>query len=67
MLQDNPAEAEKFVKNTLANLSFTVDLAGAVKKSDLVVEAIVEKMPVKHDLFSKIDSVSILSHLYWNV
>lgn len=56
--KDNPAEAEKFVKNTLANLSFTVDLAGAVKKSDLVVEAIVEKMPVKHDLFSKIDSVA---------
>lgn len=56
--KDNPAEAENFVKNTLANLSFTVDLAGAVKKSDLVVEAIVEKMPVKHDLFSKIDSVA---------
>lgn len=56
--KDNPAEGEKFVKNTLSNLNFTVNLTEAVEKSDLVVEAIVEKMPIKHELFSKIDSVA---------
>lgn len=56
--KDNPAEGEKFVKNTMSNLNFTVNLSEAVKKSDLVVEAIVEKMPVKHELFSKIDPVA---------
>lgn len=56
--KDNPAEGEKFVKNTLSNLNFTVNITEAVEKSDLVVEAIVEKMPIKHELFSKIDSVA---------
>lgn len=43
----------------MSNLNFTVNLTEAVKKADLVIEAIVEKMPVKHELFSKIDPVSM--------
>lgn len=39
------------------NLKFSVDLTKTVEKTDLVLEAIVENIGVKHKLFSSIDAV----------
>jgi len=40
-----------------ANLSFTTDLEEAAKDADVVVEAVVEKLDVKQDLFAKLDKI----------
>lgn len=56
--KDNPSDGEKFVKDTMGRLSVSVNVTESVKSADLVVEAIVENMNVKHKLFSSIDSVA---------
>ncbi|KAG8276966.1 hypothetical protein J6590_052884 [Homalodisca vitripennis] len=53
--KEKPAEAENFIKDITSRITYTKDLPASVKQSDLVLEAIVEKMAVKHELFSKID------------
>lgn len=40
---------------TLANLSVTTDLAAAAAGVDILIEAVPEKLSIKHDLFSKLD------------
>jgi len=61
--QDKPAEAEKFVEETFSRLHTSLDLKEAVKNTDLVVEAIVENLDLKHKLFSNIDSVCIILYI----
>lgn len=39
----------------MSRLKTTVDMTEAVKDSDLVVEAIVENMDIKHKLFTELD------------
>lgn len=56
--KDNPAEGEKFVKESLAKIQTSTDPVVASKSADLVVEAIVENLAVKHELFKKLDAVS---------
>ncbi|PNF25117.1 Hydroxyacyl-coenzyme A dehydrogenase, mitochondrial [Cryptotermes secundus] len=58
LYKDKPADAETFVKETLSRLHTSLDLKDAVKDTDLVVEAIVENLDLKHKLFSTIDSVA---------
>ena len=58
LLQEKPNEGEKFVAETLKKLTFTNNLHESVNTSDLVVEAIVENLDIKHKLFSDIDKVS---------
>ena len=47
---------EKFVAETLSRINTTVNSGEAVSDSDLVIEAIVENMDVKHKLFSELDN-----------
>lgn len=56
--KDNEAEQTKFVAETVKRISGSSDLQQTVKQTDLVIEAIVENIKVKHALFSSIDSVS---------
>jgi len=58
MYKDKPDEGEKFVKATMDRIKGSVDAKEGVKNADLVVEAIVEKMDVKHKLFSSIDGAA---------
>ncbi|NEU33254.1 3-hydroxybutyryl-CoA dehydrogenase, partial [bacterium LRH843] len=55
MYKDQEAEAKKFITDSVSRISVSSDLKDVVKNTDLVVEAIVEKMEVKHKLFSEID------------
>jgi hypothetical protein len=56
-LQESPEEAEEFVTNALSNLRTTMNVMEAVQSTDLVVEAVLENINVKHKLFSSIDLV----------
>ena len=43
---------------TLSRIQYIEDPVGVAEKSDLVVEAIVENMAAKHELFSKLDKAA---------
>ncbi|XP_060782459.1 hydroxyacyl-coenzyme A dehydrogenase, mitochondrial isoform X2 [Neoarius graeffei] len=55
---DKPEAGEEFVQKVLRNISTSTDAASVVKGTDLVVEAIVENLKVKQDLFSALDKVA---------
>lgn len=57
--KDSPEEAEKFVTNALSNLKTTMNVMEPVQNTDLIVEAVVENINVKHKLFSSIDSIAV--------
>ena len=46
---------EDFVSKTLSSIQYSEDPVAAVKSCDLVVEAIVENIDVKRELFAKLD------------
>uniref|UniRef100_A0A1B0C9M7 3-hydroxyacyl-CoA dehydrogenase n=1 Tax=Lutzomyia longipalpis TaxID=7200 RepID=A0A1B0C9M7_LUTLO len=56
--KDDEGAQNGFISTTLGRLDATCNLTDAVRDTDLVIEAIVENMKVKHDLFAKIDSVA---------
>lgn len=56
--KDNPQEAEKFVTESMARIETATDPVSASKSADLVVEAIVENLDVKHQLFKKLDEAA---------
>lgn len=57
--KDKPQDGEKFVSEALARIKTSTDAVEASKTSDLVVEAIVENMSVKHKLFQQLDGVCL--------
>ncbi|GBM38036.1 Hydroxyacyl-coenzyme A dehydrogenase, mitochondrial [Araneus ventricosus] len=61
---DNEPESEKFMKETLQRLKTTTNTADSVKEADIVIEAIVENMKVKHDLFKTLDKAAPKSTLF---
>lgn len=58
LYKDNPAEGEKFVAESLARIKGSTDPVESSKSSDLVVEAIVENIDVKHKLFKQLDQAA---------
>lgn len=55
--KDDADKQNQFVSGVLKRLNGSSDLPGVVKETDLVIEAIVEKLDVKHKLFESIDKV----------
>lgn len=55
MFKDNPSEGEKFVAEAKKRVKGCTDTKEAVQDADLVIEAIVEKMEIKHKLFKTLD------------
>ncbi|XP_075056834.1 hydroxyacyl-coenzyme A dehydrogenase, mitochondrial [Mixophyes fleayi] len=55
MFADKPEAASQFIAKTLSNFSTSTDPAAVVHSTDLVVEAIIEKLEVKNELFKKLD------------
>ncbi|KAK4683804.1 3-hydroxyacyl-CoA dehydrogenase, partial [Tremellales sp. Uapishka_1] len=51
-----PDDIEGFTKSVMQNIETTTDAVKAVEESDLVVEAIIESIKVKRDLFGFLDS-----------
>lgn len=58
LYKDNPNEAEKFVNESKSRLKGSTDAKDAAKDTDIVIEAIVENMDVKHKLFKSLDEVA---------
>lgn len=56
--KDKPEDGEKFIQETMKKINMSLDVKDAVKNTDLVVEAIVENIAVKHNLFSSIDTIA---------
>lgn len=56
--KDSEESQQKFIDETLARLGGSSDLKAAVKDTDLVIEAVVENMKLKHQIFSSIDAIS---------
>ncbi|KAI5937828.1 Hydroxyacyl-coenzyme A dehydrogenase, mitochondrial [Manis javanica] len=52
---ENHKAADEFVEKTLSSISTSTDAASVVHSTDLVVEAIVENLKVKNELFKRLD------------
>ncbi|XP_033644027.1 hydroxyacyl-coenzyme A dehydrogenase, mitochondrial-like [Asterias rubens] len=50
--------AESYSKSALSSISLSTDALAAVTKTDLVIEAIIENLQVKQELFSQLDKVA---------
>ncbi|KAG1695318.1 Hydroxyacyl-coenzyme A dehydrogenase, mitochondrial [Nymphon striatum] len=55
---DNPEEGDKFVKTLVGNISTNTNAEDAVKETDLVIEAIVEHIGIKQELFKSLDNAA---------
>ncbi|ETN62302.1 3-hydroxyacyl-coa dehyrogenase [Anopheles darlingi] len=56
--KDDATKGQQFIDGTLAKIQGETKPESAVAQADLVVEAIVERMEVKHQLFSKLDAAA---------
>lgn len=58
LYKDDAAAATKFIEETQSRIKGSTQPTESVQDSDLVVEAIVEKMEIKHQLFKSLDSAA---------
>lgn len=58
LYKDKPDQIDKFIADTKANIRGSTDASAAVQDSDLVIEAIVENLEVKHKLFKSLDGAA---------
>lgn len=54
----DPAKGETFLKDSLSRIKTTSKLDDGAHQADLVIEAIVENMQAKHDLFTQLDKLA---------
>ncbi|XP_071373388.1 hydroxyacyl-coenzyme A dehydrogenase, mitochondrial isoform X2 [Centroberyx affinis] len=55
---DKPEAGVEFIQKVLQNVSTSTDATSAVQSTDLVLEAIVENLKIKQDLFGGLDKVA---------
>lgn len=55
---DKPEAGEEVIQKVLQNLSVSTDAGSVVQGSDLVLEAIVENLKIKQDLFGRLDKLA---------
>lgn len=48
----------EFIKKVLQNIATSADAESAVQSTDLVLEAIVENLKIKQDLFGRLDKLA---------
>ncbi|XP_039614085.1 hydroxyacyl-coenzyme A dehydrogenase, mitochondrial isoform X3 [Polypterus senegalus] len=52
---DKPQDGTAYIQKIMENISTSTDAAAVVHSTDLVLEAIVENMELKHELFRRVD------------
>ena len=55
---DEPEKGEKAIADVMNNLSWTTSLELGAKDADLIVEAIIENMDIKQELWGKLDKLA---------
>lgn len=50
-------QQDQFIADVFKRLKGSSDLTGVVKQTDLVIEAVVENLGIKHEIFESIDKV----------
>ncbi|XP_006787160.1 hydroxyacyl-coenzyme A dehydrogenase, mitochondrial isoform X2 [Neolamprologus brichardi] len=55
---NKPEAGEEFIKKIVQKVSTSTDAESTIQGSDLVVEAIVENLKIKQDLFSRLDKLA---------
>lgn len=55
---DKPEAGEEFIHKVLKNVSTSTDMESAAQGADLVLEAIVENLKIKQDLFARMDKTA---------
>lgn len=60
LYKDDKEASEKFISESLEKLKGSTDVKAAVSNADLVVEAIVENIEIKHKLFAEVDKVNLV-------
>lgn len=58
LYKEDPNAAKKFVEEASSRIKGSTDPSEAVKDSDLVIEAIVENIGIKHKLFKSLDEAA---------
>ncbi|SCV74737.1 BQ2448_7766 [Microbotryum intermedium] len=61
---DSTEQQQKLIDDVFANITTTTDAATAVKETDFVVEAIVENLKVKQELFRRLDDLAPESTIF---
>lgn len=61
---DNPQNGQKFIADTLKRITLKTSPEEAVKSADIVIEAIVENLKVKQELFQVLDKAAPSSTLF---
>jgi len=57
MFEKEPLKADKFINDTLNRIVTTTSVEKAASKTDLVIEAIIENLKIKHELFALLDKL----------
>ncbi|XP_028648253.1 hydroxyacyl-coenzyme A dehydrogenase, mitochondrial [Erpetoichthys calabaricus] len=52
---DKPQDGTAFIQKIMKNISTSTDAAAVAHSTDLVLEAIIENMELKHELFKRVD------------
>lgn len=55
---DSESSQQEVLRSTFANITTTTSAASAVEKTDLVIEAIVENLETKQELFRRLDELA---------
>lgn len=55
---DEPKGGRKFIDDVLDNIKTTQHLENGLQNTDLVVEAVLENLPIKQEIFKKIDEIT---------
>lgn len=62
--EKEPQNQEKYINDVLARITTLSSAEQAAEKSDLIIEAIVENLKVKHDLFKRLDQVAPIQTIF---
>ena len=56
--EKEPQNAEKYINDVVGRIKLSVSAEESAQSADLVIEAIVENLKVKHELFKRLDQVA---------
>jgi 3-hydroxyacyl-CoA dehydrogenase len=56
--EKEPEKANQYINDTVGRINLSTQIDNGAEKADLIIEAIVENMKVKHELFTKLDKIS---------